>query len=114
MTVLNVAIPTILRDFRTTLPSLQWVITGYALTFASLLIIGGRLGDLFGHRRIFVLGACLFGTGSLIAAISQSVPQPGIGGGIIQGIRASLMMPSSLAILSESFVGHERGAALRV
>ena len=47
-TVLNVAIPTILRDFHTTLPSLQWVITGYSLTFAALLIIGGRLGDIYG------------------------------------------------------------------
>ena len=111
MTVLNVAIPTILRDFHTTLPSLQWVITGYALTFASLLIIGGRLGDLFGHRRIFVIGACLFGTGSLIAAISQSVPQLVIGEAVIEGIGASLMMPSSLAILSKSFVGHERAVA---
>src|SRR6516165_9337459 len=71
--VLNVAIPTILRDFHTTLPSLEWVVTGYALTFATLLIIGGRLGDLYGHRRIFIIGAALFGTGSLMAALSQSV-----------------------------------------
>jgi EmrB/QacA subfamily drug resistance transporter len=110
-TVLNVAIPSILREFGTTLPSLQWVITGYALTFASLLIIGGRLGDLFGHRRIFVIGACLFGIGSLIAAISQSVPQLVLGEAIIEGIGAALMMPSSLAILSQTFVGHERAVA---
>ena len=50
-TVLNVAIPTILREFHTTLPSLEWVVTGYALTFATFLIIGGRLGDIYGHRR---------------------------------------------------------------
>ena len=55
--ILNVAIPTILREFDTTLPSLQWVVTGYSLTFASLLVIGGRLGDLYGHRRIFIIGA---------------------------------------------------------
>ena len=60
-TVLNVAIPTILREFHTTLPSLQWVITGYSLTFAALLIIGGRLGDIFGARRMFIIGAALFG-----------------------------------------------------
>ena len=111
MTVLNVAIPTILREFDTTLPSLQWVVTGYALTFASLLIIGGRLGDLFGHRRIFVIGVCLFGAGSLIAAISQSTPQLVVGEAVIEGIGASLMMPSTLAILSKSFVGHERAVA---
>src|SRR3954451_24064862 len=59
-TVLNVAIPTILREFDTTLSSLQWVITGYSLTFAALLIIGGRLGDIFGARRTFIVGAGLF------------------------------------------------------
>src|ERR1700749_3682031 len=54
-TVLNVAIPTILREFHTDLPSLQWVITGYSLTFATFLIIGGRLGDMYGHRRTFII-----------------------------------------------------------
>ena len=53
-TILNLAVPTILREFHTQLSSLQWVITGYSLTFATLLIIGGRLGDIFGHRRMFV------------------------------------------------------------
>ena len=56
-TVLNVAIPTILHEFHTTLPSLEWVITGYSLTFATFLIIGGRLGDIYGQRRVFVIGA---------------------------------------------------------
>ena len=70
-TVLNVAIPTILREFHTTLPALEWVVTGYALTFATLLIIGGRLGDIYGHRRIFIIGAALFGVGSLIASLSH-------------------------------------------
>src|ERR1041385_6581112 len=63
-TVLNVAIPTILRDFHPEPPSLQWVVTGYSLTFATLLIIGGRLGDMFGHRRMFVLGVAIFRVGS--------------------------------------------------
>src|SRR4051794_4874578 len=74
-TVLNVAIPTILRDFHPPLPALEWVVTGYALTFATLLIIGGRLGDIYGHRRIFIIGAALFGVGSFIASVSTSVPQ---------------------------------------
>ena len=69
-TVLNVSIPTILRDFHTTLPALEWVVTGYALMFATLLIIGGRLGDIYGHRRIFIIGTALFGVGSFIASVS--------------------------------------------
>src|SRR3954453_22999285 len=78
-TILNVAIPTILRDFDTTLPSLQWVITGYSLTFAALLIISGRLGDIFGARRMFIIGAALFAVGSLIASLSTGVPTAGAG-----------------------------------
>src|SRR4029078_10506554 len=66
-TILYVAIPTIHHEFHTELTPLQWVITGYSLAFATLLIIGGRLGDIFGHRRMFVLGATIFGVGSLLA-----------------------------------------------
>ena len=113
-TILTVAIPTILRDFGTTLPSLQWVITGYALTFASLLIIGGRLGDIFGQRRVFVVGTLLFGVGSLMAALSNSVPQLVIGEAVIEGVGAALMLPAGLAIVSRSFVGHERAVAFGV
>jgi EmrB/QacA subfamily drug resistance transporter len=110
-TVLNVSIPTILRDLHTDLPSLEWVITGYALTFAALLIIGGRLGDVYGHRRIFIIGAALFGAGSLIASISTSVGELILGEAVIEGIGASLMLPATLAILSSTFKGRERAAA---
>jgi MFS family permease len=109
--VLTVAIPTILRDFDTTLPAVEWVITGYALTFASLLIIGGRLADVFGQRRIFVIGAALFGGGSLLAAFSWNIPSLIVGEAIIEGIGASLMLPATLAILSSTFRGRERAAA---
>jgi len=110
-TILNVAIPTILRDLDTTLPSLQWVITGYSLTFASLLIIGGRLGDPFGPRRMFIVGAAVFGLGSLLASVATSVPTLVFGEAVIEGIGASLMMPATLGILSSTFHGRERATA---
>src|SRR6476659_4259141 len=109
--VLTVAIPTILRDFHTTLPAVEWVITGYALTFASLLIIGGRLADVFGQRRIFIIGASLFGAGSLLAALSWNIPSLIVGEAIIEGIGASLMLPTTLSIISTTFQGRERATA---
>jgi len=110
-TVLNVAIPTILREFDTTIPSLQWVITGYSLTFAALLIIGGRLGDIFGARRMFIVGAVLFGIGSLIASLSHGVVALVIGEAVIEGMGASLMLPATMGILSSTFTGRERATA---
>jgi EmrB/QacA subfamily drug resistance transporter len=110
-TVLNVAIPTILRDFDTTLPSLQWVITGYSLTFAALLIIGGRLADIYGARRLFIVGAALFGVGSLVAALSTGVAMLVVGEAVVEGIGASLMLPATLGILTSTFHGRERATA---
>jgi EmrB/QacA subfamily drug resistance transporter len=109
--VLNVSIPTMLRELDTTVPSLQWVITGYSLTFASLLIIGGRLGDIHGHRRLFVIGAGLFGVGSLIASEAQSVGVLILGEAVIEGMGAALLAPATLAILSTTFKGRERATA---
>ncbi|QXC59146.1 MFS transporter [Aquihabitans sp. G128] len=111
ISVLNVSIPTILRDLDTTVPALQWVITGYSLTFASLLIIGGQLGDVYGHRRLFLIGVTLFGIGSLIASLAQSVGVLILGEAVIEGMGASLMLPSTLAILSTTFQGRERATA---
>ena len=110
-TILNLAVPTILREFHTQLSSLQWVITGYSLTFATLLIIGGRLGDIYGHRRMFVLGAAIFGVGSLLASVSNSVPTLFVGEALIEGIGASMMIPATLSILSNTFQGAERPKA---
>ena len=110
-TVLNVAIPTMLREFDTTLPSLQWVITGYSLTFAALLIIGGRLGDIFGARRMFIVGAALFSIGSFLASIANSVVVLVIGEAVIEGMGASLMLPATMGILSSTFTGRERATA---
>src|ERR1700704_4665768 len=110
--ILNLAVPTILREFHTELPSLQWVITGYSLTFATLLIIGGRLGDIFGHRRMFVIGATVFGIGSLLASVATSVPTLFVGEALIEGIGASMMIAASLSVLSTTFPsGPERQTA---
>jgi len=110
-TVLNVAIPSILRDFHSDLPSVQWVVSGYSLTFATLLIIGGRLGDVYGHRRVFIVGVILFGAGSLLASLAPSIAVLLLGEAFIEGVGAALMMPATTAILSTTFHGRERATA---
>ena len=109
--VLNVAIPTILRDLDTDLLSLQWVLTGYSLTFATFLVIGGRLADIFGARRMFIVGAALFGAGSFIASIAGTVPVLVLGEALIEGIGASLMLPATISIISNTFQGPVRATA---
>src|SRR5690348_9363082 len=71
-TLLNVSLGIIIRDLHTSIQSLQWVITSYALVLAALTITGGRLGDLFGRKKMFVLGAFIFAAGSFLASISHS------------------------------------------
>ena len=111
--VLNVSIPSMLRDLDTTVPSLEWVIAGYSLTFASLLIIGGRLGDIFGHRRLFLIGVTLFGVGSFIAATSPNVGILILGEAVIEGIGAAMMVPATLALLATHVPRQGAGHRLR-
>jgi EmrB/QacA subfamily drug resistance transporter len=110
-TVLTVSIPEIMRDLDTDVAGVQWIFTGYALTFASLLVIGGRLGDIYGPRRIFMLGITLFGVGSLIASEANSMPQMIIGEAVIEGAGAALLVPSTMSILARTFSGRDRNVA---
>jgi EmrB/QacA subfamily drug resistance transporter len=113
-TIVNVAVPTIIRELHTDVSSLQWVISGYSLVFASLLISFGRIGDIIGRRRLFFIGAALFGIGSLIASEAHGFAQLFIGESLIEGIGAAMMLPATLAIISATFQGRERGAAFAV
>jgi EmrB/QacA subfamily drug resistance transporter len=110
-TVLTVSIPTMRRDLDTTLPAMQWVVSGYALSYASFLVIGGRLGDMYGPRRLLLAGATLFGIGSFIASNATTVPTLILGEAVIEGIGAALLTPSSLAILANTYSGRDRSIA---
>ncbi|MEI6478323.1 MAG: MFS transporter [bacterium] len=113
-TLLNVSLSSIIRDLNTDIQSLQWVISGYALTLAALTITGGRLGDLFGRKRMFVLGAIIFAVGSFITSISTTIPVMIIGEAIIEGIGAALMMPATSSLLVANFKGRDRALAFGV
>ncbi len=114
VTLLNVSLKAIIEDLNTDIQSIQWVITAYSLTLAALTITGGRLGDLYGRKRMFMLGAVLFGIGSFLASISQSVPQLIVGESIIEGVGAALMMPATASLLVSKFRGRDRAIAFGV
>lgn len=113
-TLLNVSLGNIIRDLNTDIKSLQWVITAYSLTMAALTVTGGRIGDIFGKKRMFMLGAIIFATGSFIASISNSVGVLLIGESIIEGIGAALMMPATTSLLVANFHGRDRAIAFGI
>jgi len=110
-TLLNVSLGSIIRDLKTTLQSLQWVIAAYSLTLAALTITGGRLGDLFGRKKMFITGAIIFAGGSFLASISHSVGHLLIGESIIEGMGAALMMPATASLLIATYHGRDRAVA---
>lgn len=113
-TILNIAIPTIVTEFGADISDLQWVISGYALVVASLLITFGRAGDIFGRRKLFMIGVVLFGLGSYLASISYTALDLLIGNSIIEGIGAAMMLPATLALISSTFSGRERAFAFAI
>jgi EmrB/QacA subfamily drug resistance transporter len=112
-TVVNVALPSIQRDFEASLSALEWTINAYTLTFAVLLVTGGRLGDIFGRRRVFLIGVAIF---ALASATIGFAPNDGllVASRAVQGIGAALMMPGTLSILTNAFPAEERGRAIGI
>jgi EmrB/QacA subfamily drug resistance transporter len=112
--IVGVALPSIGRDFGVTAEDLQWLVSGYALSFGGLLLLGGRAADLLGRRRIFMVGTGLFALASLLSGLATSEAIL-IGGRVLQGLSAALMSPSALSILVTTFAeGAERNKALGV
>jgi EmrB/QacA subfamily drug resistance transporter len=110
-TVMNVALPTIQRDLGSSLSGLEWTINGYTLAIAVLLVTGGRLGDIFGRRRMFLIGVTLFALSSMSAGLAAGTGML-IASRVVQGVGAALMMPATLSIVTHAFPPEERGKAL--
>ena len=110
-TVVSVALPAIEEDLGGGLAGQQWVTNGYLLALASLILVGGSLGDIFGERRIFALGALGFGVTSLVCALAPSI-EVLVAGRVLQGVFGALLTPSALAVIVAAFRPAERGAAV--
>src|SRR3989454_2861863 len=111
--VVNVALPTIQHQLGAGVSGLQWIIDAYTLTFASFMLTGGALGDLYGRKRFFMGGLVLFSLGSLACGLSGSTGQL-IGFRAIQGLGAAMLLPGSLSIITATFSGKERGTAIGI
>ena len=111
--IVIVALPSIEADLGFSEQGLQWVISAYALTFAGLLLLGGRAADLLGRRRVFMVGLLFFTAASLLCGLAWS-PGALIGARAFQGIGAAIMTPTALSIVSTTFKGTERNKALAI
>ncbi len=112
-TVVNVALPSIQRDLGIGVTELEWIVTGYMLSFAVLQLTGGKLGDMYGRRRMFMLGLAIFTASSLLCGLAGSA-EVLIGARVAQGVGGALMMPATLSIITATFPLSERGAALGI
>ena len=112
-TVVNVALPSIQADIGAELSELQWIVTGYALSFAALMLIGGKLADAYGRRLIFVVGIVVFTLASLWCGLADSGNMLIIAR-IVQGVGAALMNPATLSIIAATFPPKERGMAIGI
>jgi len=110
-TVVNVALPSIQSDLDASLSALEWTVNAYTLSFAVLLVTGGRLGDIFGRRRAFLAGVVIFALSSATAGFAPNDLSLVISRAV-QGIGAALMMPATLSIITNAFPPHERGKAI--
>src|SRR6476661_5000026 len=112
-TIVNVALPSIQRDLHIGISELEWVVNGYALTFAVLMLTGGKLADLLGRRRIFIVGLAIFTSASLACGLAPSAGFL-IGARVVQGAGSALMNPATLSIITATFPPRQRGMAIGI
>jgi EmrB/QacA subfamily drug resistance transporter len=112
--VMNVAISQLVEDFDTTVTTIQAVIALYALVMAGLMLTGGKLGDIFGRRRVFAVGLVIYGVGSGLTAASWSVPSLMFGWSILEGIGAALVLPALVALVAGTYRDRDRAVAYGV
>ena len=112
-TVVNVALAAIQRDLGADLSELEWIVSGYALSFAAFMLIGGKLADAYGRRRLFVTGIAAFTVASLLCGLAGS-GELLIGARVLQGVGAALMNPATLSIIAATFPPRQRGTAIGI
>lgn len=113
-TIINVSIKAIIDDLHSNLKAIQWVITGYSLMLAAFTITGGRLGDIFGRKKMFMVGAVIFGIGSLLASQAHAASWLLMSVSLVEGSGAALMLPATASLLISTYRGRDRALAFGV
>jgi MFS family permease len=113
-TVMNVSISAVVKDLHTTVTAMQTCITFYTLTMAALMLIGAKLGDIWGRRRAFIIGAVVYACGSLITALSPNIGTLFLGWSIVEGLGAVLVIPAIAALIANNYKGRERITAFAI
>ena len=112
--VMNVSISALVKDFHTTVTTIQAVITLYCLVMAMLILTGAKIGDMIGRRRAFVIGLIIYACGSALTAASQSVAVLALGWSLLEGIGAALVLPALAALIAGNFEGSRRKVAYAI
>src|SRR5215211_694542 len=112
-TIVNVALPSMQRALDLRISELEWVVTGYALTFGALMLTGGKLADLFGRRAVFIAGLAIFTVSSLACGLAGDATTL-IAARVVQGLGAALMNPATLSIITVTFPPRQRGTAIGI
>src|SRR5476651_279535 len=109
--VMNVSMATVAKDLGTTITGIQTAITLYTLVMASLMITGGKIGQILGRKRAFAIGCVIYGCGSLVTALSQSLGVLMFGWSFLEGVGAALILPAIVALVASNFSRSERPRA---
>jgi len=112
-TIVNIAIPSIQANLHASYSAIQWLIAGYLLSFATLLITGGRMGDVFGYKKIFIIGVAGFSVASLLSGLAWT-PGMLIAARLLQGSMAALMVPQVMSMMQVMYEPHERGGIMGI
>jgi len=113
-TFMNVAISSLIRDLHTNIGTIEIIIATYALTMASLMLMGGRIQNVIGRKKTFLTGAGIYGVGTVIAALSINSTMLLLGWSILEGVGAALMMPATTSIISGTYNGEKLAFALGI
>ncbi|MGM1017154.1 MAG: MFS transporter [Actinomycetota bacterium] len=113
-TVMNVSISTVVTDLDTSVAAMQAAITFYTLTMAAFMLLGAKLGDIWGRRRAFVIGSCIYAVGSLITAVSPTVHFLFLGWSVIEALGAVLVIPAIAALIADNYRGQDRITAFAI